>query len=433
MWGTTFERRRELERLGRDQLKQVQLDGLNRLLATVVPRNPFYARKLAGVRLPLVSLDELAGLPLTCKDELAETTAEGLAANHTYPRDRYVRFHRTSGTRGRPLVILDTADDWQWWVDTWQFVLDAADMGPADRVLMAFSFGPFIGFWTAHDAAVARGALVIPGGGLTTLARLELLQSSQATTLLCTPSYALHLAEAAVEHGLAPRTLDVHKIIVAGEPGGSVPALRDRIETAWQAQVIDHAGATEVGPWGYADRARRGLHVVESEFIPEFLRVSDGQAAGEGELAELVLTGLNRSGCPVIRYRTGDLVRPTWRGAGENRFVLLDGGVLGRADDMLVIRGMNIFPSSVEQILRGFPEIAEYRMIADRVAEMDALTIEVEDRLDQPARIGQELQVRLGLRVDVRCVPLGSLPRFEGKGKRFVDRRSAPGQTRAQD
>ena len=189
--------------------------------------------------------------------------------------------------------------------------------------------------------------------------------------------------------------------------------------------MIDHAGATEVGPWGYADRGRRGLHVVESEFIAEFLAVPTGKPAGDGELAELILTSLNRSGCPVIRYRTGDLVRPTWRAAGENRFVLLEGGVLGRVDDMLVIRGMNIFPSSVEQILRSFPEIAEYRMIAERVAEMDSLTIEVEDRLDEPARIGRELQVRLGLRVEVRCVPLGSLPRFEGKGKRFVDRRPA--------
>ncbi len=428
MLGTTFDRRRELERMSGSELQRWQLDRLNRLLAKILPQNPFYAKKLAGLQLPPASLDELVKLPTTCKDELAQTTLGDMAANHTFPREHYVRFHRTSGTRGRPLVILDTAEDWQWWVDTWQFVLDAAELVPADRVLTAFSFGPFIGFWTAHDAAVARGALVIPGGGLNTLARLELIQSSQATTLLCTPSYALHLAEAAVEHGIDTRTLDVRKIIVAGEPGGSVAAVRDRIEAAWKARVIDHAGATEVGPWGYADRARRGLHVVESEFIAEFSAVATGEPAGDGELAELILTSLSRSGCPVIRYRTGDLVRPTWQAAGENRFVLLDGGVLGRADDMLVIRGMNIFPSSVEQILRSFPEIAEYRMIADRVAEMDALTIEVEDRLDQPARIARELQVRLGLRVDVKCVPPGSLPRFEGKGKRFVDRRPAIGR-----
>jgi len=246
--------------------------------------------------------------------------------------------------------------------------------------MMAFSFGPFIGFWTAHDAALARGALVIPGGGLSTLARLDLIQTSQATALLCTPSYALHLAESAVANGIDAASLAVRKIIVAGEPGGSVPAIRSRIEAAWNACVVDHAGATEVGPWGYADRAGRGLHVVESEFIAEFLAVDTGRPAREGELAELILTTLNRSGCPVIRYRTGDLVRPFRNAAGENRFVLLEGGVLGRVDDMLVIRGMNIFPSSVEQVLRSFPDVAEYRLVADRIAAMDVLTVEVEDR-----------------------------------------------------
>ena len=423
---TTFDCRRELERLSAADLARFQLDRLNQLLATILPENRFYAEKLAGLRLPLRTLDQLAELPLTVKDELARTSPGGLAANHTYAIERYTRFHRTSGTRGRPIVVLDTPDDWQWWVDTWQYVLDAAELAPSDRVMMAFSFGPFIGFWTAHDAALARGALVIPGGGLSTLARLDLIQTSQATALLCTPSYALHLAEAAAENGIDAASLAVRKIIVAGEPGGSVPAVRERIEAAWNARLIDHAGATEVGPWGYADRAGRGLHVVESEFIAEFLAVGTTWPARDGELAELVLTTLNRSGCPVIRYRTGDLVRPTRDGAGDNRFVLLEGGVLGRADDMLVVRGMNIFPSSVEQILRSFPEIVEYRMLADRVAEMDALTIEVEDRLNQPERIAKELQLRLGLRVEVQTVPAGSLPRFEGKARRFIDRRQKP-------
>jgi len=425
MTRTSFDDRRRLERLDAANLACLQLDRLNRLLAAILPENRFYAAKLAGLRLPLRSLDQLNDAPFTHKDELAQTDPGGLAANHTYPLARYTHFHRTSGTRGRPMVVLDTPGDWQWWIDTWQFVLDAAELKPDDRVMMAFSFGPFIGFWTAHDAALARGALVIPGGGLNTLARLELIQASQATILLCTPSYALHLAETAAANGIDAAALGVRGIIVAGEPGGSVPALRGRIESTWNARVIDHAGATEVGPWGYADAAGCGLHVVESEFVAEFLAVETGRRAREGELAELVLTTLNRSGCPVIRYRTGDLVRPTWQTAGENHFVLLAGGVLGRADEMLVIRGMNIFPSSVEQVLRGFPEIAEYRLIADKAAAMDVLCVEVEDRLNQPERIARELQLRLGLNIHVRCVPPQSLPRFEGKGKRFIDRRPA--------
>ena len=419
-----FDRRRELERLSRDELTCLQLDRLNRLLEAILPRNRLYAEKLADVRLPVSSLDELTDWPFTTKDELAQTALDGIAANHTYAREHYIRFHRTSGTRGRPLAILDTADDWQWWIETWQYVLDAAGLEPTDRVFAAFSFGPFIGFWTGCDAALARGAMVIPGGGLTTLARIELIRTSQATALMCTPSYALHMAESAKEEGIDIRATAVQTIIVAGEPGGSVPAIRHRIETAWDARVIDHAGATEVGPWGYAHPTGRGLHVAESEFIAEFLSVDTGRTAQEGELAELILTTLNRSGCPVIRYRTGDLVRPTWQTDGENRFVLLEGGVLGRVDDMLVIRGINVFPSSVEQILHSFPEVAEYRLIADRVAEMDALTVEIEDRLNDPARVAKELRLRLGLRTDVRCVPAGSLPRFEGKSKRFIDQRT---------
>jgi phenylacetate-CoA ligase len=187
--------------------------------------------------------------------------------------------------------------------------------------------------------------------------------------------------------------------------------------------VIDHSGASEVGPWGYADQERRGLHIAESEFLAEFLAVETDRPAKDGELSELVLTCLGRAGSPVIRYRTNDLVRPTWKAVGKNRFVLLEGGVLGRTDDMMIIRGVNIFPSSVEQILRSFPEIVEYRMIAHRRGEMDALTIEIEDELDSPRRIQEQLRLRLGLRIDVCCVPPGSLPRFEAKGKRFVDKR----------
>ncbi len=424
MISTTFEQRRELERLDPEALAGYQLDKLNALLTRVLPQNRFYHDKLPDLRLPIESMEQLADLPFTFKDELAGAAHDVLAANLTYPISEYVRFHRTSGTRGRPMIVLDTAEDWQWWTDTWQYVLDAAELKAGDRGLFAFSYGPFIGFWSAHDAAVARGILAIPGGGLNTLARLEMAQICRVTAIFCTPSYALHMVEVASENQIDPTALAVQKVIVAGEPGGSLPSVRERIGSAWDAKVIDHAGASEVGPWGYADSERRGLHVAESEFIAEFLSVETGQPAGELELSELVLTSLGRPGSPVIRYRTGDLVRPTWNAPGDNRFVLLEGGVLGRADDMLVIRGVNVFPSSVEQILRSFPEIVEYRMVAHRVGEMDALAVEIEDRLDKPDRVAKELRLRLGLKVEVQCVPLGSLPRFEGKGKRFVDERA---------
>ena len=420
-------RRRELEQMGREELQSWQLSRLNQLLSEVLPQNRFYAGKLPGISLPLASLDQLSALPVTTKQELVDGNPDSdLAANHTFLPDQYARMHRTSGTRGRPMIVLDTDQDWQWWLDTWQFVLDAADVSPADRALMAFSFGPFIGFWSAHDAVLQRGATSLPAGGMSSEARLELLQQADATIVFCTPTYALRLAEVARQQGIDLAASSVSRVVVAGEHGGSLPAVRERIETAWGARVIDHAGATEVGPWGYADPEGRGLHVVESEFIAEFTSVETGQPAGEGELSDLVLTTLGRRGCPLIRYQTGDRVRPSWNHAPANKFVFLEGGVIGRADDMLIIRGVNIFPGSVEEILRGFPEVVEYRLRATREGEMDQLAIEVEDSLDQPGRIADELETQLGLKVAVTAVEAGSLPRFDAKGERFIDQRENP-------
>lgn len=423
MTSLSFDQRRDLESLDRRALERLQLGKLNRQLAAVLASNQFYRRKLAGCPRELSGLAELANLPFTAKDELQPEGGESFAANLTFPIEAYTRFHETSGTHGRPLAVLDTPKDWQWWVDGWQFVLDAAEMTSSDRALLAFSFGPFIGFWSAFDAIVARGALAIPGGGLGSVARIELLRTTQATALFCTPTYALRLAEVAAEHKIDLAHLPVEKIVVAGEPGGSVPAIRARIEQAWDARVVDHAGATEIGPWGFADAAGRGLHVNESEFIAEFISVESGHPAEEGELAYLILTSLGRVGAPAIRYRTNDLVRPTWPQSGPNRFVLLDGGVLGRADDMMIIRGVNIYPTAIEQILRGFPEVVEYRLTARKHGALDELVVEVEDHLQQPARIAEELRIRLGLKVEVLAVPSMSLPRFEGKGRRFVDER----------
>ncbi len=434
---TALETRRRTMQFDRAELTAYQLARLNKMLAAILPHNEFYARKLGGTSTHIESLAQFAALPFTTKEELQATAGdEPFAANRTFALDRYVRCHQTSGTRGRPLVIVDTADDWQWWVEAWQYVLDSADVTPSDRALLAFSFGPFIGFWSAFDALVARGVLVVPGGSMSSLARLELIRTLRVTTLLCTPTYALRLAEVAAEHKINLAAMSVEKIIVAGEPGGSVPAMRERIEAAWGARLIDHGGATEVGPWGFADTAGRGLHINEAHLLPEFISVATGQPAQPGELAHLVLTTLGRVGAPVIRYRTGDLVRPVWPNgvvpplpmgdgfhAGACQFVLLEGGILGRADDMMIIRGMNVYPTAIEQILHSFPEVVEYRMTARKQGALDELVIEVEDRLRQPARIAEELNLRLGLKVEVRCVAPMSLPRFEGKGRRFVDER----------
>ena len=421
---TSYADRRRLESLDRAALAEHQLARLNRMLERVLPANAFYRQKLEGLPWRLPNLEVLNAFPFTYKQELVSAQElEGGCGNRTFPTVQYVRYHQTSGTRGRPLSVLDTADDWEWWLDTWQYILDAAGVDPRDCVLTAFSFGPFIGFWTAYEAAAARGCLMVPGGGQSTAARLEMLRHSLATVVLCTPSYALHMAEVAEQRNIALAELPVRLLILAGEPGGSIPAVRERIEKAWNAKVIDHAGATEVGPWGYSDATGRGLHVLESEFIAEYLSVETGETARDGELAELVLTTLGRLGSPVIRYRTGDLVRPVREHDLPCRFVLLEGGILGRIDDMLVIRGVNIFPSAVEQIVRSFPEVVEFRLTAYKRESMDRLLVEIEDRLERPERVADELRLRLGLRIEVKTVPLGTLPRFEGKGRRCVDLR----------
>jgi phenylacetate-CoA ligase len=417
-------------RAGRAPIEALKLERLRGLLREVLPHNAFYAAKLSRVADPagLESLADLADWPFTFKDELVEAAAAGRPGNLTWEPARYVRYHQTSGTHGRPLPVFDTAADWAWWMDCWRVVLDRGGVAAGDRVLVASSFGPYVGFWSGFDAAVARGVMAIPTGGLTSLARLELIRNLGATVLLATPSYALHLAEVAADAKIDTAGLGVRLVIVAGEPGGSVTATRGRIAAAWSADVLDHAGATEVGPWGVGDPRGDGLDVIEDWFHPEFLSLASGGPAEVGELAELVLTTLGRTGAPVIRYRTGDVVRPTWASdadiaAGACGWARLDGGILGRTDDMLVIRGVNVFPHAIDEIVRGFPEVVEHQLTASTRESLDELLLAIEDRLDDPGRVARELQVRLGLRVAVTAVPIGSLPRFEGKGRRFIDHR----------
>jgi phenylacetate-CoA ligase len=437
---TTASERAKLQMLDRSDFEAHQLSCLNSVLQRILSENKFYQPKLRELQLPLSSLKQLAELPLTTKQELVGSESEddadipaGYAKNLTFEIDQYCRLHRTSGTKGSPMIVLDTAEDWTWWMEAWQNVLDSADLESTDRVLMAFSFGPFIGFWSAFDAAVERGCLVAPTGAMSTVARLDLIKTFQPTVMFCTPSYALHMAEVAQANQTEIANSSINTIIVAGEPGGSIPTVRSRIESLWKARVVDHAGASEVGPWGFANPGGRGIHINEAQFVPEFLELETGQTLtpnspeSEGVLCELVLTVLGRFGSPVIRYRTGDLVKPSWQ--TSSAFVMLEGGVLGRTDDMMIIRGVNVFPSAIEHIIRGFPVVDEFRLTAFKKAEMDQIKIEVEGHnLDENSngdiqKIRSAIEQGLGLRVEVEAVESNSLPRFELKGKRFIDQR----------
>jgi phenylacetate-CoA ligase len=411
----------------RRHLDDLKLERLNHLVATILPRNAFYAGKLARLPTRLESLEQITEWPFTFKEELVDAAARlGHPGNLTWESSRYVRFHQTSGTHGRPMPVFDTAEDWRWWLDCWRVVLDRGGVGVGDRVFVAAGFGPSIGFWTAFEAAIAAGAMAIPTGATRSIARLEMLRSLSATVVASTPSYCLHLAELAEERKIDLAALPVRLVIVAGEPGGSIPSTRARIAEAFGATVLDHAGASEVGAWGVGSIDGAGLDVIEPWFHPEFLSLATGEPAACGEISELVLTTLARAGAPVIRYRTGDLVRPVWPDEslrGDACWVRLEGGILGRTDEMLTIRGVNVFPGAIDDIVRSFPEVVEYRLTVSSHESLDELSLEIEDRLQRPKRVEDELRIRLGLRVGVRTVPIGSLPRFEGKGRRVIDAR----------
>ena len=404
-----------------DERRAHQRERLEVMLREVLATNAFYRRKVGSS----VSLDEWESLPFTTKAELSADQAEhppyGTAL--TYPLDRYVRLHHTSGTTGKPLRILDTAESWRWWSDLWVRIYGAAGVTAADRIYFAFSFGPFIGFWSAFAGAEALGALCISGGAQTSSERLASIVATEATVLLCTPTYALRLAEVAREEGIDLARSDLRVAIHAGEPGASIPETRDRIESALGVSAYDHTGATEVGPTGISCEARDGVHLIESEFKAEVLDAS-GSAREEGE-GELVLTSLGRWGWPVIRYRTGDRVRAL-RGACAcgRTLVKLVGGILGRVDDMVTVRGVNVFPSAIEGVIRRFPEIDEFRVELYQERGMDALRCVVESRdgLDAtlPARVEDAIHADIGIRCEVTAATPGTLPRFEAKARRFV-------------
>jgi phenylacetate-CoA ligase len=409
----------------------LQWKKFQKMLAEVLSSNRFYRRKLAeaGVQRPedVPTLEAFGRLPWTTKQELVEDQRANppYGTIPTYPEERYTRIHQTSGTTAEPIRWLDTEESWNWWGRCWTAVYRAAGVTPADRVFFAFSFGPFIGFWAGFEGARRIGALAIPGGGMSSAARLGAIVRHGATVLVSTPTYALHLAEVAAEEGIDVAGSSIRRTIHAGEPGANLPATRRRLETAWGARCYDHAGATEVGAWGFECSAQAGLHVNEAEFICEVIDPDSGEPADEGEL---VLTNLGRVGMPVIRYRTRDRVRLK-TGVCEcgRTFRVLEGGVIGRIDDLLIVRGVNVFPTAVENAVRRFSEVGEFAVDVHRRGAMDEMEVRFEtaggNSDEVSAAVARGLYEALGLRVTVEAVARGALPRFELKARRFTDHR----------
>jgi len=421
--------------MSRAEIEAAQLAQLRELTALLLERNPYYRAKLvaAGAARPPASLaDYFARFPFTSKRELVEDqqATPPYGTNLTFPLACYTRFCQTSATTGAPMRWLDTAESWAWMLDQWARVFQAAGVTAKDHIFFAFSFGPFLGFWTAFESAARIGCLCIPGGGMRSAARLRTLFDNDATVLCCTPTYALRLAEVAGEEGVDLGRSKVRRIVVAGEPGGSVPGVRAAIEAAWKgARVVDHHGMTEIGPVSYGCPARRGvLHICEPAYIAEVIDPATGAAVGRGARGELVLTNLGRKGSPILRYRTGDVVELAAAGRCDcgSEELALEGGILGRSDDMVLVRGVNVYPSAVEDVLRSLGGVAEFRAEVRTAHSLAELTIQVEPA-ETPADVAAyihhvetTLHAALGLRIPVVLAARGELPRFEMKAKRWV-------------
>lgn len=420
------------ETTDRNSIDQWQTNQLSELLKAVIPANPFWTKKFneAGIDVATIrSKDDLAKLPFTTKEELAaDQAANGpYGTNLTYPISAYSRLHQTSGTTtGTPLRWLDTPASWQWMQDCWTTIYRLAGLKSEDRLCFPFSFGPFLGFWAGFEGAARQGNLCLAAGGMSSEARIKFILENQVTWLGCTPTYALRLAEVAAEKDINIVSGAVRAILVAGEPGGSIPSVRERITDAWGARVFDHWGMTELGPM--AAECEDDPHVLtvnESACIPEIIDPDTGKPSKTGK-GELVITNLGRTGSPAFRYRTGDLVEAdlTPHASGRTWMRLL-GGILGRTDDMLIVRGNNVFPSSIEAIVREFKTITEFRIVVTRQREMQHLRLEIDPHpeadgvaLTESVRVA--IKERLQFHAEVTLVPSGSLPRFEMKAKRVV-------------
>jgi phenylacetate-CoA ligase len=405
-----------------------QLAALNGLIAAIAPTNRFYQLKLAeaeGLSGFGSLADFCARMPFTTKDALVRDQLENppYGSTLTYPLESYTRYHQTSGTGGRPLIWLDNPESWQWVLNNWKCVWQQAGAVRGDAAFFAFSFGPFLGFWAAFDSAVQLGIRAIPAGGLSSTERLRFLLARRPRLLCCTPTYALRLADVARMESIDLRDSGVERILVAGEPGGSIPEIRARIEQSWPgARVVDHHGMTEIGPVSYGVPEEPSLlRLMHQAYFCEVLKPGTSEPVAAGTSGELVLTTLGRAACPLLRYRTGDLVKPVALAGEDPAAFALEGGVLGRADDMVIVRGVNLYPSALDAAVRSVAGVRDYQVEIDKRSTLPEVTVRFEannDR-DPTSELAKHLRATFQMRLEVEKVPAGTLPVFEMKARRW--------------
>ena len=417
--------------------RALQLARLQDTVARLYARVPFYRDKLAAAKLrpeDVRSLADLARLPFTRKDELRQTYPYGLLA---CPRDDVVEIHTSSGTTGTPVVGAYTAADLKLWSEVMARTLAMAGCTAADTVQNAYGYGLFTGGLGVHYGARQIGANLLPVSSGNTRRQLMVMRDFGTTLLTCTPSYALFLAEAAREEGFDLRDLPLKAGCFGAEPWSET--MRDEIETKLGLRAHDIYGLTElIGPGVAAECAYRdGLHFNEDYFYPEIVDPDSGEVLPEGAKGELVITSLGREGSPLLRYRTRDITYLMREPCACGRTTTRIHRLLGRTDDMLIVRGVNCFPSQIENVLLRIEGTQpHYQIVIDRGAtHLDEIEIqvEVEDAIFSDitrgmeqlrSRIHAELKSELGLSARIKLVEPRSIARSEGKAKRIIDKRS---------
>lgn len=432
---------RDAETAPRAARRALQAERLRASVAWARARVPFYRDALAAARVPddAVDLDRLEALPFTVKDHLRQHYPFGLFA---VPREDVARIHASSGTRGKPTVVGYTRNDLRIWREVMARALAAAGAEPGQLIQIAYGYGLFTGGLGFHDGAEHMGLTVVPASSGNTLRQILLLQDFRPHGLACTPSFALHIGETMREQGVDPRSIGLRYGLFGAEPW--TEAMRAQLEALWGSAAVDFYGLSEVIGPGVATEcveARDGLHVNEDHFLPEIVDPETGAPLPAGREGELVLTSLTKEALPVIRYRTGDVTRLDPEPCRCGRTTARMARIKGRTDDMLVIRGVNVYPSQLEAALLAVDDLApHYQLLVDRRAAFPTLAVQVEpaERLVRQwggfeparpeiaalgARVAERLRGHLGLSPEIDVVAPKTIPRSEGKAVRVVERR----------
>ena len=398
---------------------------------SVLPQNAFYLRKLrigAGNVSKSWIKDNFDSFEFTSKFELqnSQSSYPPYGDFHYLDLAEYNRFHQTSGSSGKPLLFLDSQDGWEWLLNNWLKIFALAGIEKGDRLFFPFSFGPFLGFWTAFEAACKAGCLSFPGGGMSSESRLALIQNQNINVIFTTPSYALRLGEVARSQGINLQDMGLKKLVLAGEPGANIPATRLRIERDWGPIVVDHHGMTETGPVTVECSTTPGLlHIIENAFIAEVIDPNTQKKLSLDSIGELVLSSIGRAGCPLLRYRTGDIVHLNHQkcACGFNG-QSLKGGILSRTDEMIFLKGNNIYPSALQNMLHSIERILDFRITFYKTEGNPHLLFEIEtlqtDSESIKNMLEKMIQTAFLFKPVIKIVPTGTLPIQEMKSKRFI-------------